>query len=206
MALRWLKRTTSAMAAATMAVTLAAALPTIAAAAPGTVSIANGVLTFRAGAATPNDVVVERFVSDLAGVVYRVSDGGSIDGRTPIEVVAGAGCSSFSLSTAFCTVAGTRRIVLQLGDRNDSGVVAYYLRVPATIQGGTGNDRLAGGAAGDLLSDPSGYDQFQGHAGNDRIYTRDRRRDALVDCSSGRDVVIADAIDSPFPGCERVLR
>ena len=57
-----------------------------------------------------------------------------------------------------------------------------------------------------MLLDISGADMFQGGAGNDQIVTRDGRKDLLIDCSSGRDLLAADRIDVPTPGCETVRR
>ncbi len=203
---RWLRAKAGSTATAFALTGGLAALPAPAAALtpPATVRIVDGTLTFQAGADTPDAVVVDRFTEDNGTVVFRVVDGGTANGQGPVDVVAGPGCVSPSLSIAYCDIAATRRIVLRLGNRNDDGAIADYVRVPATIDGGPGNDRLAGGAGNDVLIGSFGADTFQGGVGNDRLYTRDRRRDPLVDCGSGIDTVIADRVDRPFPACEHV--
>jgi len=170
------------------------------AATPGKAAIVNGVLTFQAGANTSNSVVVDRYETKF-GVHYAVTDAGS-----GASIVPGAGCFSTEPTTALCAISGTRAISLSLGNLNDDGIVPYYLRLPARILGGTGNDRLTGGGGADVLLDVSGADMFQGGAGNDQIVTRDGRKDLLIDCSSGRDLLVADRIDVPTPGCETVRR
>lgn len=167
---------------------------------PGRAAIVKGVLTFQAGANTSNSVVVDRYATKF-GVHYAVTDAGS-----GASIVPGAGCFSTEPTTALCRISGTRRISLSLGNLNDDGIVPYYLRLPARIVGGPGNDRLTGGGGADVLLDVSGADYFQGGAGNDRIVTRDGRKDLVIDCSSGRDLLAADPVDVPTPGCETVRR
>jgi Ca2+-binding RTX toxin-like protein len=64
------------------------------------------------------------------------------------------------------------------------------------IYGKTGNDRVVGGP---------GYDWLFGGAGNDTIDAKDGQRD-FVNCSTGRDTVVADRRDRISRGCERVSR
>jgi acyl-homoserine-lactone acylase len=81
-----------------------------------------------------------------------------------------------------------------------------------TLTGGAGNDRLRGkggrdclkGQRGrDLIAGGLGRDAVRGGPGDDRIFSRDRRTDAIF-CGPGRDRVNADRRDSLF-GCETVL-
>lgn len=179
----------------------ALALPAAAwAATPGRAAVVNGVLTFQAGPNSANSVVVDVYETKF-GFHYAVTDAGP-----GASIIPGAGCFASESTTALCAISGTRGISLSLGNFNDDGIVPYYLRLPARIVGGTGNDRLTGGGGADVLLDASGADMFQGGAGNDQIVTRDGRRDLLIDCSSGRDLLAADRIDKPTPGCETVRR
>jgi hemolysin type calcium-binding protein len=81
-----------------------------------------------------------------------------------------------------------------------------------TLKGGQGNDRLSGGGGNDLLLGGSGNDRLtggggldnlRGEAGNDLLNARDGKADR-VDCGSGKDKAVVDAIDAPVRGCERV--
>jgi hypothetical protein len=90
-------------------------------------------------------------------------------------------------------------------------------KVAETLKGGKGNDRMSGGGGNDLLfggpgndtlSGDGGLDDLRGEAGNDLLKARDDKADR-VNCGSGRDKAIVDAIDgnppagpsgSPAPG------
>lgn len=196
-----------------MALGLAAALVGALAAAPaalagpGTVSVVNGALTFQASAQTTNVVVVDRSVN------ARFNDGLTVsEGTLGGVLIAGAGCQTFTTSTVYCPLrSGISNIVMNLGDLDDSGVVNFSLPYPARIDGGPGNDRLTGGAGPDVLIGSFGSDIAQGGAGDDLLMMRDRFKDPSLDCSSGRDRVIADRLDGyrpdrPLPGCELVRR
>jgi Ca2+-binding RTX toxin-like protein len=80
-----------------------------------------------------------------------------------------------------------------------------------TIHGRGGNDRISGGAGADKLYGEAGNDSIDGGAGidtvfggsgNDTINARDGERDT-IDCGSGNDKVVADALDV-VRGCEQV--
>ncbi|RKQ92852.1 hemolysin type calcium-binding protein [Solirubrobacter pauli] len=72
------------------------------------------------------------------------------------------------------------------------------------VTGGDGSDRIYLGAGDDLATPGLGTDRVYGGSGDDVIYARDGERD-VIDCGSGRDRVIADAVDS-VKHCERVQR
>jgi Ca2+-binding RTX toxin-like protein len=74
-----------------------------------------------------------------------------------------------------------------------------------TLRGGPGDDSIDGGAKADHIVGGRGNDDIRGGRGNDRIETRDGQVDA-VSCGTGRDRVIADAIDDIARNCERVSR
>jgi Ca2+-binding RTX toxin-like protein len=52
-------------------------------------------------------------------------------------------------------------------DGNDNVQLPGALKVPATLDGGAGNDRLKGAAGSDLLLGGDGNDSLNGHTGND---------------------------------------
>ena len=72
------------------------------------------------------------------------------------------------------------------------------------LRGGGGNDALAGGRGRDRLTGGGGRNNLSGGAGNDRVDTRNRRRDR-VDCGPGRDRARVDRSDR-VRRCERVRR
>lgn len=74
-----------------------------------------------------------------------------------------------------------------------------------TLNGGTGKDRVLGGAGNDLLSPGAGADTVFGGAGNDIVRARDTTVD-VIDCGRGRDRVYADKRDKVAKNCEIVHR
>jgi Ca2+-binding RTX toxin-like protein len=112
---------------------------------------------------------------------------------------------------------------LNAGSGND--YVRVFGNSGSSLTGGSGNDRVISGRGGDFISGGygndrlygyNGKDEIQGGAGrdvfyggerNDRITSRERgdERD-VVNCGSGRDVVIADRRDRVARNCERVIR
>jgi Ca2+-binding RTX toxin-like protein len=83
-----------------------------------------------------------------------------------------------------------------------------------TITGGAGDDQLRGGKGNDVLSGGPGNDSIYGGPGNDSIEAgagddfidaRDGEADQ-IDCGSGNDTVLADAIDTVASNCETVTR
>jgi Ca2+-binding RTX toxin-like protein len=146
-------------------------------------------------------------------------DGGMDPGScTPGDVTPDA--NSWIIQT-FCPLTGVRRVRIDLGEREDTAVVA--LPVPATViagpgadrvtvsgapgelTGGDGNDDLRGGPAGDVLLGGQGADELSGDGGADRIVSRDGVADG-VRCGAGADVVDADTFDRVAADCETVTR
>jgi Ca2+-binding RTX toxin-like protein len=62
---------------------------------------------------------------------------------------------------------GVNSIEIDALDGNDFVHLAGSIRVPATIDGGAGNDRIKGGKGADLLIGGDGDDWLNGHQGND---------------------------------------
>jgi hypothetical protein len=115
------------------------------------------------------------------------------------------------------------RAVIDLGDGDDQGSVDdnTSLDIPVSVLGGPGRDTISmhsfkgdvldGGPGDDVLSSqgPSpeittgGSDVVVGGDGNDKIYTRDDRRD-VVSCGFGTDEATVDELDSVDADCETV--
>jgi Ca2+-binding RTX toxin-like protein len=70
------------------------------------------------------------------------------------------------------------------------------------LDGGAGNDRVAGSSGNDTLIGGTGADTLNGGAGADTINVRDGKRDT-VRCGPGKDRARADKRDR-LHGCERV--
>jgi Ca2+-binding RTX toxin-like protein len=66
-------------------------------------------------------------------------------------------------------LAGVLAVSVTGGGANDRLLMARALPVPATLDGGAGNDRLAGGLADDTLLGGRGNDRLAGRRGNDRL-------------------------------------
>jgi hypothetical protein len=71
------------------------------------------------------------------------------------------------------------------------------------LNGGGGRDKLRGGPGDDYIDGGPGPDSLFGEAGIDLLRARDGRRDRVVSCGEGVDLVIADRLDV-VTGCESV--
>jgi Ca2+-binding RTX toxin-like protein len=88
-----------------------------------------------------------------------------------------------TIDTTNFLLAGVKTILVNAGDGNDSVSVAggtkYKLALPATLNGGNGNDSLTGGQAGDLIHGNAGDDLIAGGDANDALYG-DEGKDRLT--------------------------
>ena len=108
-----------------------------------------------------------------------------------------------------CPLAQTRQISADLSDGNDV-FNSVAVTLPQAIAGGTGNDRLNGGTAGDVLAGGDGndvldggpgVDDYAGEAGDDTINARDGAAERIA-CGAGTDTVENDFTDI-IAECER---
>ena len=113
---------------------------------------------------------------------------------------AGTGCTRLSASRVQCAQA--QKIVIYLGNRNDT--VFYDSAVPTEQQGGDGNDSLHGGSGADTLQGGDGDDTMSGGYGPDHLYGGDG--DDVLDepsIDTGGNVLQGgygnDKIDGPSP-------
>ena len=81
--------------------------------------------------------------------------------------------------------------------------LAYGGKGRDTLKLGNGADTGYGGPGNDTLIGGNGRDTLYGGSGHDTLRVRDGKPD-VVDCGSGDDVVIADAIDVVDENCEIV--
>jgi Ca2+-binding RTX toxin-like protein len=127
------------------------------AATAGTAAVVGTTVQYTAAGSKTNTVTATR-----SGRVVTIDD--------KVTVKAGKGCKAVKgdVTKVRCTTARTpTRIVVSLGDRNDTLVNKSDLRVNA--YGGGGNDTLTGGSGDDYLDGGAGHDRLTGAAGNDRI-------------------------------------
>lgn len=104
-----------------------------------------------------------RVVVTLAGNTITIDD------RVPIK--AGKGCKQVKgdKTKVRCTTKGEpTRVRVYTYDRNDS--IVNDSGLPSTLEGGTGNDTIVGGARADYIFDEAGNDKIWGNGGNDTIY------------------------------------
>lgn len=168
-----------------LAIAVSAVLAPVASA--STVGVESGVIVYRAAAGESNSVSVDPGPS--AGKV-EITDSGFPGSITP-----GSGCTAGVFeSEAVCQVgAGGIRIELgnegdslhvnddlgsfpisaDLGDELDTYVGPSSGTTPPTVQGGTGNDDLVGGALADVLHGGPGNDTLNGRGGADKVYGDD---------------------------------
>ena len=102
-----------------------------------------------------------------------------------VRVRVGAGCRSTGRNTAVCN--GEINGATIVGAGGSDRLIATFLEVPATLDGGDGNDTLVGGGADDLLDGDDGNDTLVGRGGRDELRGDD---DAdRLDGGPGADVV-----------------
>mgnify|MGYP002682368350 CR=1 FL=1 len=111
-----------------------------------------------------------------------VVTGSDFESSDASPVVAGTGCSLNGAQHALCPIAGLTAIAVSLGDGADTfSLQTSSVSLPATIDGGPGNDTLAGGAGSDVMHGGTGNDtvdagfptsapdQLFGDDGNDKL-------------------------------------
>jgi hypothetical protein len=80
--------------------------------------------------------------------------------------------------------------------------------LPATLNGGPGNDHLIGGEGEDYLDGQGGRDELDAGPSADVVASQDGVRDARVSCGAGQDFAIVDppdpVIGSGSDRCERI--
>jgi Ca2+-binding RTX toxin-like protein len=159
------------------AVAALAAMPTPALA--GTVGVSGTSVTYRAAPGETNDVTVT-----ATKTAVTVKDAGA-----PVS-----GCTAVDPNTTRCD--GTfRRASLTLGSGADR---ARITGIAASVNGGSGPDRLTGGVRDDLLDGAAGNDVLDGGAGDD-LLLGDGGNDTLRG-GRGRDELDGDVGDDLLVG------
>jgi Ca2+-binding RTX toxin-like protein len=94
-----------------------------------------------------------------------------IDSVSPLE--AGGGICSHeegSLHALTCEAAPIGGFEVNAGAGEDSVIISPRILIPATIRGGSGNDRLRGGGGSDKIIGGPGNDVLSGEGGNDWLF------------------------------------
>ena len=116
-------------------------------------SVNSGQLVILAVAGKANSVTV-----DTSGSYVVVTDTGD-------TIAPGAGCSTVTAHQIRCTSAAITSVAVSTGDLDDKVVI--MLDLPATLNGGSGDDTLGGGAGDDSLAGGTGDDVLDGGEGDD---------------------------------------
>jgi hypothetical protein len=163
----------------------------------GSITVSGTTLYFKGGPAEANVVYVDANGS--------VRDYGA-------SLVAGSACNSVTVKEASCSLAGVKRIRVLTRDGND--YVTILSALPATIDGGLGDDRLIGGAGDDLLiggrgndylAGASGTDAFLGGTDDDTVLATDGVSEH-VNCGIGNDIAGIDDGVAQGPAVDRAHR
>ena len=133
----------------------AAALAAAPAAHASSVRVTGGKVRY-VGAGEQNRVQIARG----PGGEYTVAD-------PSVRVRVGAGCVSTGRNTAVCNGQITGATLVGAG--GSDRLLATFLEVPVTLDGGDGNDTLVGGGANDLLDGDDGTDTLIGLGGRDEM-------------------------------------
>ncbi len=124
----------------------------------GTVSVSGGVLRFAAATGKHNILAAAR-----SGDSFVVMSPYPVGG----QLTAGSGCVQMSQRTVVCPTAGVTSARFDLGDEEDA--IRQMPDLPATINGGAGNDEIQGGSQNDQIDGGAGDDKLYGNGGTDRL-------------------------------------
>jgi hypothetical protein len=127
------------------------------------------------------------------------------DRQVVVTALLGPGGDTFRVVAAEAAVCGSADLV---------PAAPYGIAVrQVSVDGGPGEDDLAGSSGGDTIRGGGGLDTLAGGAGDDTLWADDDggspladiAREDTVSCGAGRDTAYVDDTDA-VSGCERVLR
>ncbi|HEY5052209.1 MAG TPA: hypothetical protein VII45_02250 [Solirubrobacterales bacterium] len=151
-----------------------------------------GVTLVLAGSAGPNELRIS-LGADGRSYLIVSSD--------PLEV-GGAICAhpDANPDELSCEATAIGSFQFNGGASNDVVVIGKTVAVPATLEGGAGNDALIGGAGNDRLIGGPGDDRLVGRGGNDWLYGG-AGEDTLIG-GSGTDTCVGGPSRDNATGCE----
>lgn len=147
-------------------------------------------------------------------VVVRVTSRGEIVAAASAQVTPADADLTNNLTAASVRPATTAPILPPRAPSARKGVTRTGTAKPDVIRGTpfgdvlrglAGADRLFGLGGADRLSGGPGNDLLSGGGGDDTIAARDGARDS-ISCGPGRDLVVADRLDSVGRDCEIIRR
>lgn len=155
------------------------------------VSVSNGTLTYDAAPGETNTPAL----GSLSGRFY-------VRDATANLAVSGPGCSESDAHTVSCPDTAVSRLVIDAGEGNDFIDLSFSFRsVPATLNGGAGNDTIKGGPGAETLDGGSGDDALRGNGGADVLRGGDGVDTAsYAGRSTGVDVSLDDVANDGSPG------
>ena len=142
--------------AAVLAAIVSAALLAPALAHAGLTASKNGTVEYNALKGEANDVTVT-----YDGTSYLIHEAGT-------RAYPGYGCRRVTLHDVACDASNVWQVRVEAGDRDD--VIHFEVPVPATAEGGAGDDRLYGGSETDYLLGGDGIDLLDGGDGWDYLF------------------------------------
>jgi len=126
-----------------------------------------------AHAAEPLNVLLAGGSEENKITISVSADGRSyvIDSSAPLEIGGEVCWHPEGLETELlCEAAAIGGFEVNAGAGDDHVVVDPKVRIPVTLRGGPGNDRMDGGGGADKLIGGPGNDILNGHGGNDSLF------------------------------------
>jgi Ca2+-binding RTX toxin-like protein len=144
------------------------------------------------------DPATGAFARETNTVTVTAGPSGYTITDTTAAVTTGNRCQPIDDHSALCAADGVTRLVLDLGEQNDSATNSTA--TPSSISGGLGDDTLIGGTGDDTITGNPGRDTVRAREGNDAIDTRGNEADS-VSCGPGVDTVVYDRFDTLAADC-----
>jgi hypothetical protein len=197
---------------ATLVLSAAAALPPASAPAATVSRDGSGVLVYTASPGERNDLSVQTAYDEVSTVLY--DSNGYITAAPPDCVLD----DMFGESNKVTCAVAPPAVRLDLGDGDEWATVSSSVKMPVTMLGGPGNDRLELSASGGTLDGGPDDDILNGYPGNDTLLGGDGQ-DTLeggagsdhVDGGPGDDLVSGDGYEGQYadvidggPGNDRI--
>jgi Ca2+-binding RTX toxin-like protein len=155
--------------------------------AAATMDIAGGVATYTAGPYIINNLTV---TFDGTGNTFTFQETGET--ITLGGGATGAGCTGSGTNTVVCPGASITAFTVNLQDRDDTFTLVGTTTVPATVNGGAGNDTITTNGGVDTLNGNEGNDTLTGARGND-VMTGGAGTDRMIwNNGDGSDIMDGD--------------
>jgi len=161
-----------------------------------------------------NTITYEAAAGEDNGLNITQAGGNITFDEQTVVIVDGGGCP-LAAGNAVCAEGGVTKIVVNLGDLDDSASLQTSA-LPLTASGGPGRDGLSGGSGADVLRGEAGDDNLSGGDGGDTLDGGDGNDghdggpgNDTIDGGGGRDAAIGDEgndIINAGPGPDNTLQ